>query len=487
MFLHLLNWPIIKVMKIFRILIPAIFLLIFSTLNGQKVHLSGSGSGYQNAIMRFFSMTDPVTGRLKPILTIGCDEKGSFSCELECRKSQTIYIKTGIYNLHLYISDSTEYEILLPDWIEKPGNEEMNPFFIETEAIPEVVNNKNDINNLIRKFDSDYNPVFNLVADRVFNNWGKDAIPDEIRKLDKYSEVKDPAFFSDYIKCRMIMLNLVSSSSKTVQNDAMEFINKRFNTANEAFLDLAEQMFTGYFNLISTGPVKDSFFRSVSIASFSEMRTGVLQDGKITNKELADFVILLNLNSCYYERTIPGENVRKIISLMRTQGETGFIKVSSAAILDKINSSLPGSSPPDFSLMDSDGKRMNLKDFRGKYLLLSFARENDQVSLMELGIINMWQKKYINDVQVVTVLADKDFKNASVKLRNLGYKWIFLDGSKREILEFDYDLKMYPSFLLLDREGKIIANPCSFPSENLDLIINNILSGERVRSGTENR
>jgi hypothetical protein len=474
-------------MKIFRVFIPSIFLLIFSTLNGQKVHLSGSGSGYQNATMRFFSMTDPVTGRLKPILTIGCDEKGSFSCELDYRESETIYIKTGIYNLHLYISDSSEYKLLLPDWIAKPGNEEMNPFFIETEAIPEVVNNKDDINNLIRKFDSDYNPVFNLVADHVFKNYGKDEIRTEIEKLDKYSEVNAPPFFYDYIKCRMIMLHLITSSSKTDQDGALEFLNKRFNATNQAFLDLAVQMFTGYFNLISSGPVKDSFYRAVSIASFSEMRSAILQDGKISNKELADFVILLNINSCYYERTIPGENARKIISLMRTQGESVFIKVSSAAILDKINSSLPGNSPPDFSLPDSDSKLMSLKDFRGKYLLLSFARADDQVSLMELGIINMWQKKYFNDVQVVTVLADKDFNWASAKLKNLGFKWIFLDGSKSEILEFDYDLKMYPSFLLLDRNGKIIANPCSFPSENLDLIIDNILSGERVRSGAENR
>ena len=47
-----------------------------------------------------------------------------------------------------------------------------------------------------------------------------------------------------------------------------------------------------------------------------------MQNGKIINKELADFVALLNLNTDYYERNLPGENVRKIISSMRSQGET---------------------------------------------------------------------------------------------------------------------------------------------------------------------
>lgn len=474
-------------MKIFRILLLLIFLLVPFLVTGQKIHIKGSGRGYQNATLRFFSKTDPVTSRLKPILTIVCDNNGSFSCDLECRKSETIYIKAGIYSLHLYISDSSGYELLMPDWIAKPGNEEENPFFIETEAIPEVVNNKNDINNLVKEFDSVYNPVFNFAADRVFRNYRKEDIENEIRKLDKYSDIKDPLFYSDYIRCRMMMLKLVVSSSARETDDALGFINTRFDKDNQAFLDLAVQMFAGYFNDISAGPAKDLFNRSIGIGSLSELRSAIGRDGKVVNKELIDFIILLNLNNGYYERTLPGENTRKIISIMRSQGETDLIKTTASAVIEKMNSSLPGNFPPDFSLPDADGKMTGLKDFRGKYLLLSFAKADDQVSVMELGLINRWERKYVNDLRVVSVLTDKDFKIASAKLKKMGFNWIFLDGSKRDILEYTYDLKMYPSFILLDREGKIIANPCSFPSENLELLINKIVAGDLAGSGTKNR
>ena len=43
------------------------------------------------------------------------------------------------------------------------------------------------------------------------------------------------------------MLNLVSSSANQVQSMAAEFINKGFNSGNQAYSDLAEQMFSGYF------------------------------------------------------------------------------------------------------------------------------------------------------------------------------------------------------------------------------------------------
>ena len=431
--------------------------------------------------------TDPITKRLNPLLNITCDEKGTFSCEIPYSRNEIIFIKAGIYNLHLYVHDSTRYDLLLPDWVAKPGSEEQNPFFIETDLIPEVVNNKQDVNNLIRAFDNDYNPVFNLVAERVFRNYKKDEIQQIISKLGKYSEVREPSFYSDYVKCRMIMLNLVGFSATQNQTEADKFINSAFNSQNQAFQDLAEQMFSGYFNKISSGPSKESFNLAVATASYSEIRSAILRDGRITNKELADFVILLNLSSYYYNRELPGENVRKIITLMKSEGATIFTKNVASEVLGKIDSSLPGNFPPDFALLSSNGKMMSLEDFRGKYLLLCFGRSDNQASLMEMGIIKMWLQKYTNDVQVVTILTDKNFQSSSLILKNRGFNWVFLDGSKREALEFNYDIKMYPSFLLIDRKGKIIADPCPYPSENLELTINKILQADSVRSGSENR
>jgi len=106
---------------------------------------------------------------------------------------------------------------------------------------------------------------------------------------------------------------------------------------------------------------------------------------------------------------------------------------------------------------------------------------------MEMGIIKMWQNKYTNDIQIVTILADDDFPTGLAKLRNNGFSWIFLDGSKKDDLEFVYDIKMYPSFILLDRAGRIIADPSSYPSEELESSLNKILLSDPIRSGSENR
>jgi hypothetical protein len=465
-------------MKIYRSCIAVLFLLAGAGLSGQNLSLSGSGKGYENADLSFFYQSDPVTKRLKPVLSVKCNDKGSFTCDIPCDGRKVLHIKTGIYNLQLYVTDSSKYEILLPDYIAKEGSEEQNPFFIETELIPEVINNKQDLNNLIKAFDFQYNPVFNLVAERVFRNYKKEEIQQEISKLAKYSVVTADEFFNDYVRARMTMLNIVFYTAPADLARASGFINQSFDSDNQAFLELAEQMFSGYFNQLSTGLQKNSFSRAVAIASYPEMRSVIQLDGRISNKELSDFVTLLNLNECYYNHTLPGENVRKIISVMKSQASSAFMQDVASEVLEKMNSSLPGSIPTDFSLLNSEGKQMSLKDFRGKYLLLCFARSDNQASVMEMGIINMWQKKYVNDLTVVTILADKDFKTSSAILKNRGFNWTFLDGSKKEMIEYIYEIKMYPSFILLDREGKIIADPSPYPSENLEAAISKIVIGD---------
>jgi hypothetical protein len=474
-------------MKINNPVFYLFFLFIFPSSSGQYITIKGSGSGYNDAELKFFTQSDPVTKRNKPLLRLKCSKNGSFSCKLSCDKSQLIFINTGIFRFRLYIQEGSDYELLFPNYVAKTSSEDQNPFFRETELIPQVVNNKQDINNLIHDFDSEYDPVFNFVADRVFRNNRNEDLQKEISKLDKYPVIQDLQFYTDYVLCRKIMLNLVLSASGTEKIKALEFINSNFKCANQAFTDLAEQMFTGYFNNFLSGPHKDSFSRAIATASFSELKTVILRDDKISNKELADFVILLNLNSAYYEHTQPADNIRKILSLIRSQGESDFTKNIAAVILDKINSSLAGNILPDFSLANSEGKMMSLKDFKGKYILLGFTRSDNPPSLMEMGIIKMWQNKYTNDIQIVTILADDDFPTGLAKLRNNGFSWIFLDGSKKDDLEFVYDIKMYPSFILLDRAGRIIADPSSYPSEELESSLNKILLSDPIRSGSENR
>lgn len=251
-------------MKIYRPCLFLILFLFFAAVSGQSVYLKGSGSGYKNAELKFYTLTDPVAKRLKPLLKMKCDETGSFTCELPCNKSDIMFINVGTFKFRLYVFEGSHYELLFPNYVPKSGIEDQNPFFKETELIPEVINNKQDVNNFIRDFDSEYDPVFNFVADRIFRNYKNEEVQREISKLNKFPVIQDLPFYSDYVKCRMLMLNYVFSSAGPDHLKTLEFINLYFNSENQAFTDLAEQMFSRYFNNFISGPLKDAFARAIA-------------------------------------------------------------------------------------------------------------------------------------------------------------------------------------------------------------------------------
>jgi peroxiredoxin len=325
------------------------------------------------------------------------------------------------------------------------------------------------------------------VADRVFYNYKKDEIPGFIEKLNRVSEVKGSEFYSDYVKYRMIMLNLVAFGTYPGKVEDSVLINERFVPENQAFLDLVEQVFTGYFRVISSGPLKESFNRAIASSSLRDLKAIILKDGKATENQLQEYIILLNLYTEYYNGSIPLGNIKNIISDLSSDGSSHFIQETASVLLEKLLSALPGSVPPDFSLLNSVGRHVSLTDFRGKYLIMSFTRSDNPTAIMEFGILNRWYKEFMNDLEIVTILTDRDYKSAVDKMESNSFKWMFLDGSSSDILEYQYDIKMYPTFLILDRESRIIKDPAPFPSENLGPLIRKILLEEKNRSDTKNR
>lgn len=458
-------------MRICKLFIPIfIFLFNYSTI-AQTVKLSGSGKGYANAELRFFLQTDPISKNLKPLFRINCDEKGFFSCQIPYKGIGIISIKTGLFCLNIHVSGGADYILRMPDFVPKPEGEEHNPFFAETRLIPEIANDSNNINNLIRIFDTEYNPVFNQVAERVSKNYGKDEIQSLIEKLNKISRSMSPAFNSGFIKYRLIMLNMMAYGIYPGRREDSIMINQVFMPDNQAYADLTEQLFTGYFKRILTGPMKDSYIRAISSSSLPELRSVINSDGKAVNSQLQDYVILMNLFNEYWGGSIPLENTISIMEALKEEGSSAYIRELSALMIEQITEILPGRIPPDFSLISSDGKRLSLKDFMGKFLVLNFAQTDIPASIAEFSILKMWCDKYSEEVSVVTILTDRDFNSALGKMKKYGFNWVFLDGSDSDILEYRYNIKMYPSFILIDTEGKIAANPAPYPSENLERII----------------
>ncbi len=462
-------------MKGNSILVPVILLFINPLLKCQTVGIEGTGTGYGGIELRFFIQSDPVSKREKPVFRLTCSDSGFFSCEIPVEGNRIILIKSGIFSMPLCVTQGKKYKIQMPDYLPRPAGEEYNPFYMETTVIPEVINDTNDINNFIRKFDAEFNPLFNMVADRIALNYRVTEINSEIGRLNVVASLRKDSFSRDFAQFRLMMLNNVASGTYAGRLEDSALINKEFMTDNQAYLDLIEQKFTGYFRNIATGAIRDRFMIAFYSASLPDLRTLIATDARLSEPQLLDYVILMNLYSEYYTGSLDKETVIRLIQMLKNDGASAYIKELASTLLENITSLLPGQEPPCFSLPDISGKIFCPDDFGGKYLLLSFAGTNLTITSLEYGILKMWYLKYNDDLQVVTIVRDKPFKKAVDRMEDNGFGWIFLDGTTKDILDYNYNVRMYPSFLLIDRDGKIINSMCPMPSENLEVLFKSVL------------
>jgi len=456
-----------------------ILLIAIQPLSGQTIRLSGSGKGYSGVELRVLFQADPVSKSLVPILRTVCDSAGHFSCDLNVKPPRIIIIKTGIFSLSLYLDSLENIEIRLPDFEDKNTEDVQNAFFTETKAIPLVLHNPGNLNNLIRTFDSVYNPVFNNVANRVMYNIGRKDIPKIIDNVNRVSLPGKSEYFNEFIRFRLVMLNQVANGEYLGRMEDSVLVNEKFSPGNQAYIDLIEQMFTKYFRYLSDGKLKAPFNNAISSSSVGELKKVVMLGRKSSNEQLAEYVIIMNLFGEYYDSAIPREKIVLFLKQLSDSGSSAYIRELATLISGSLTALNAGNRPPEFSMKDYSGKYFSISDLKGKYILLSFAMSDNAFTVSEYGIMKTWISKYKDNLIVVTVLRDRDFNVAVNRMNSFGFNWILLNGSDADTIEYQYQVTMYPSFMLIGRDSKILMDPSPFPSENLDAVIARKIAEEK--------
>ncbi len=126
----------------------------------------------------------------------------------------------------------------------------------------------------------------------------------------------------------------------------------------------------------------------------------------------------------------------------------------------KTGSSKVVSAEGDFSLLDTDGKRVHLSDFSGKVLLVSFWATWCEPCQLELPQLQkLWKKYRGQGFELLTICADGADTQSEVKRLIRRYRYDFpvlLDQSGEVTDKFNPSMEL-PFSMLMDTNGKIIS------------------------------
>ncbi len=125
---------------------------------------------------------------------------------------------------------------------------------------------------------------------------------------------------------------------------------------------------------------------------------------------------------------------------------------------------MPGKQAPDFTVVDMAGKEFSLSQFKGKYVFIDFWATWCGPCKQEIPFLKKlyedFQKK---NIVIMSISIDQDKKAWEKMVTAEGFKWYqFHDGNK---MSDKFVVRFIPSFILIDREGKIIDPRAPNPSD----------------------
>ncbi len=126
---------------------------------------------------------------------------------------------------------------------------------------------------------------------------------------------------------------------------------------------------------------------------------------------------------------------------------------------------------PDFTIKDIEGKEISLSDYRGKFVLLEFWTTRCGGCRYAIPHLKKLRKKTPKDNIVMLGIAcdepsEEDWKNL---IEKESLKWKQALAKEREI-EAMYAVQGYPTFFLLNPEGKIIEKSVGLQQKIIDKV-----------------
>ncbi len=465
-----------------KILLCSLCLVGLSVSSMYATHVFGNAKEYANSELIFYRYQDRITYIKEEVFRLKVDGEGNFVADFGIDRITYLFAEFGVYYVYFYAEPNGNYEIILPEYVERTNAELFNSYFEPTEMHLGIKNMKEtDLNYLIMDFDYYFNRYYNLKMEDLYINGLKTDVDTFINNINARYKKYSNAYFQQYRRYRIAALKeMVTKREYESALVYSYYSNKEILYDNPAYMDLFNSIYNNYFDNYLVSPGGADLYRIITYGhSISLLHKLIGSNPKHKRKQFRELVMLKGLNDAFANDNLQWLPLLLTLDSLYITTEYPIHQQIAQNIADNSLTMAKGTVALPFELPDTVGNMMSLSDFKGKYLYLQFANTQTYSSAAEFDVLKRVYNRYKGLCIFVTILTDSDKEKAKKFIADNSLNWTFLFAEINSKVISDYKVRAYPTYYLIDPQGMLVMSPAPSPAENFEKYLFKIIENQK--------
>ncbi len=446
----------------------------------QDVKIKGSAPAYAYQEISVWTTNDYISNTQRQLTYSGIDSAGNFLLELSAKAIQYVTLKIEKHIASMYIEPDATYEVLMypPD-----STTYQNPNLEHDVQLSIKLKSKTEINALTMDFDKRFDDFFSFYYPSFVARTAKPAI-DSFKLViqEYYKDVKNP-YLNTYVEYAIASLEEKIKGNK--KKLFATYLEKRpIQYTNVEYMNFFNTFFKQKLQTFSLTKEGDPLlFQINDRGSYAGAMSVLQRDAFLKNDTLRELVLLKGMHESYYDGTFKRSSIVPVLQQIMEESKLPEHRQIASNILNSFSKLKPGAMAPSFSLPDKTGHTASLDELRAqKYVYLTFFDHNCSECLQQMKVLPALKKVYGERIIFVSITTDKT--NAELKnfcAKNPQYDWVFLYDNSNGSLKRNYEIKMLPSYFLINPEGRFIQVPAEAPNADIERTFYDIVKPKAKR------
>jgi hypothetical protein len=242
---------------------------------------------------------------------------------------------------------------------------------------------------------------------------------------------------------------------------------RKVNFDNPAYRNLFSLIFSDYFSHLSNKEGFGDIYKQFSTLSLPKLREYLQSEEVLQNDTILNQVLLHEIYKSYYSDNYDKNMLLDLLGSMTEKHDqlTSEVAVRLYAELTSLRAGFPA---PVFSLNSIAGKSISTGETEGKYLYLGFCNVSSNECLMEFEYLKYLKSKHGKYLTIVTIIPYAENNSLQEMAENNLWNWDIISSPESDKLLSDFNVKAFPNFYLIGKDGLLLMSPAPNPSKGFE-------------------